>query len=103
MIIWPLRGSEGNSFSTTNCPGLPYFLEEPEDKAVPANTPFNLSCQAQGPPDPVNLLWLQDAVPLVPITGHSSQHRLQAPGESKSGDQSRGLRALYSLWLTTCP
>ncbi|XP_035292416.1 tyrosine-protein kinase receptor UFO isoform X1 [Cricetulus griseus] len=64
--------------------GLPYFLEEPEDKAVPANTPFNLSCQAQGPPDPVNLLWLQDAVPLVPITGHSSQHRLQAPGLNKT-------------------
>ncbi|EGV94946.1 Heterogeneous nuclear ribonucleoprotein U-like protein 1 [Cricetulus griseus] len=72
------------SLETPCPPGLPYFLEEPEDKAVPANTPFNLSCQAQGPPDPVNLLWLQDAVPLVPITGHSSQHRLQAPGLNKT-------------------
>ncbi|XP_059135788.1 tyrosine-protein kinase receptor UFO isoform X4 [Peromyscus eremicus] len=64
--------------------GLPYFLEEPEDKAVPANTPFNLSCQAQGPPEPVNLLWLQDAVPLSPIISHSSQNSLQAPGLNKT-------------------
>ncbi|XP_029412991.1 tyrosine-protein kinase receptor UFO isoform X3 [Nannospalax galili] len=64
--------------------GLPYFLEEPEDKAVPANTPFNLSCWAQGPPEPVNLLWLRDAVPLVPATGHSSQYNLHAPGLNKT-------------------
>lgn len=32
--------------------GLPYFLEEPEDRTVVANTPFNLSCRAQGPQSP---------------------------------------------------
>ncbi|GAB1291749.1 Tyrosine-protein kinase receptor UFO [Apodemus speciosus] len=30
--------------------GLPYFLEEPEDKAVPANTPFNLELPGPGAP-----------------------------------------------------
>ncbi|XP_044524524.1 tyrosine-protein kinase receptor UFO [Gracilinanus agilis] len=45
--------------------GLPYFLEEPGDMTVPADTSFNLSCQAQGPPDPVNLLWLRDGAPLA--------------------------------------
>lgn len=63
-------------------PGLPYFLEEPEDRAVTANTPFNLSCQAQGPPEPVDLLWLQDAVPLAPATSRGPQHMLRVPGES---------------------
>ncbi|XP_004648537.1 tyrosine-protein kinase receptor UFO isoform X2 [Octodon degus] len=64
--------------------GLPYFVEEPEDRTVTANTPFNLSCWAQGPPEPVHLLWLQDAVPLVPSSGHSPQHSLQVPGLSKT-------------------
>ena len=47
-----------------------------------ANTPFNLSCRAQGPPEPVDLLWLQDAISLVPAMDHSSQHTLRVPGES---------------------
>ncbi|XP_006900974.1 PREDICTED: tyrosine-protein kinase receptor UFO isoform X1 [Elephantulus edwardii] len=62
--------------------GLPNFLEEPEDRTVVANTPFNLSCLAQGPPEPVNLLWLQDAAPLD--TGHGSQHILQVRGLNKT-------------------
>ncbi|XP_027998435.1 tyrosine-protein kinase receptor UFO isoform X2 [Eptesicus fuscus] len=64
--------------------GLPYFLEEPEDRTVTANTPFNLSCRAQGPPEPVDLLWLQDAVPLAPATGHTPQHILRVPGLNKT-------------------
>uniref|UniRef100_A0A9L0S0E1 receptor protein-tyrosine kinase n=1 Tax=Equus caballus TaxID=9796 RepID=A0A9L0S0E1_HORSE len=64
--------------------GLPYFLEEPEDRAVTANTPFNLSCRAQGPPEPVDLLWLQDTVSLAPATGHGPQHMLRVPGLNKT-------------------
>ncbi|XP_036264030.1 tyrosine-protein kinase receptor UFO isoform X3 [Pipistrellus kuhlii] len=64
--------------------GLPYFLEEPEDRTVTANTPFNLSCRAQGPPEPVNLLWLQDAVPLSLTMGHTPQHILRVPGLNKT-------------------
>uniref|UniRef100_A0A8C0AGI2 Tyrosine-protein kinase receptor UFO n=1 Tax=Bos mutus grunniens TaxID=30521 RepID=A0A8C0AGI2_BOSMU len=59
--------------------GLPYFLEEPEDRTVVANTPFNLSCRAQGPPEPVDLLWLQDAVSLASAMDHSPQHTLRIP------------------------
>lgn len=64
--------------------GLPYFLEEPEDRTVAANTPFNLSCQAQGPPEPVDLLWLQDAVPLATAPGHGPQRNLHVPGLNKT-------------------
>lgn len=46
-----------------------------------ANTPFNLSCRAEGPPEPVDLLWLQDAVPLPLATTHSAQHTLRIPGK----------------------
>lgn len=89
--------------------GLPYFLEEPEDKAVPANTPFNLSCQAQGPPEPVTLLWLQDAVPLAPVTGHSSQHSLQTPGLNKTSSFSceahnaKGVTTSRTATITVLP
>ncbi|XP_055556420.1 tyrosine-protein kinase receptor UFO-like [Falco cherrug] len=44
--------------------GLPFFVEEPQDLEVGVDTPFNLSCSARGPPEPVRLLWLQDGTPL---------------------------------------
>ncbi|KAK9394371.1 tyrosine-protein kinase receptor UFO [Crotalus adamanteus] len=44
--------------------GLPLFSEEPQDLEITADTPFNLSCRAQGPPDPVLVIWLQDSVPV---------------------------------------
>ncbi|XP_010565493.1 PREDICTED: cytochrome P450 2C14-like [Haliaeetus leucocephalus] len=44
--------------------GLPFFLEEPQDLDVGVDTPFNLSCSARGPPEPVRLLWLRDGAPL---------------------------------------
>ncbi|XP_015282747.1 PREDICTED: tyrosine-protein kinase receptor UFO [Gekko japonicus] len=44
--------------------GLPFFADEPEDMEVTAGTPFNLTCGAQGPPEPVQVIWLQDSVPL---------------------------------------
>lgn len=89
--------------------GLPYFLEEPEDKAVPANTPFNLSCQAQGPPEPVTLLWLRDAVPLTPVAGPSSQGSLQAPGLNKTSSFSceahnaKGVTTSRTATITVLP
>lgn len=87
------RGIRGTPAFTTAPPGLPYFLEEPEDRTVVANTPFNLSCRAQGPPEPVDLLWLQDAVSLASAMDHSPQHTLRVPGESRdvisSGQRAR--------------
>ncbi|XP_053253776.1 tyrosine-protein kinase receptor UFO isoform X1 [Podarcis raffonei] len=47
-----------------NLEGLPFFTEEPQDLEVTVNTPFNLSCRAQGPPEPVRVIWLQDSAPL---------------------------------------
>ncbi|KAH1181261.1 hypothetical protein KIL84_002195 [Mauremys mutica] len=44
--------------------GLPFFSEEPQELEVAADTPFNLSCSAQGPPEPVQIIWLQDGAPL---------------------------------------
>ncbi|KAM6912838.1 tyrosine-protein kinase receptor TYRO3 [Xenentodon cancila] len=37
--------------------GVPHFLQEPRDVATFPNAPFNLSCGAVGPPEPVKVLW----------------------------------------------
>ncbi|KAG7462710.1 hypothetical protein MATL_G00187710 [Megalops atlanticus] len=38
--------------------GLPTFTRHPKDANVTRNSPFNLSCAAEGPPDPVHIVWL---------------------------------------------
>lgn len=89
--------------------GLPYFLEEPEDRTVAANTPFNLSCQAQGPPEPVDLLWLQDAVPLATAPGHGPQRNLHVPGLNKTSSFSceahnaKGVTTSRTATITVLP
>ncbi|KAJ7341214.1 hypothetical protein JRQ81_005063, partial [Phrynocephalus forsythii] len=37
--------------------GLPYFIKQPEGLNVSRNTPFNLTCHAVGPPEPVEIRW----------------------------------------------
>ncbi|XP_060030997.1 tyrosine-protein kinase receptor TYRO3 isoform X2 [Erinaceus europaeus] len=37
--------------------GVPFFTVEPKDLAVPPNAPFQLSCAAVGPPEPVTIVW----------------------------------------------
>uniref|UniRef100_A0A4W6FDE3 Tyrosine-protein kinase receptor TYRO3 n=1 Tax=Lates calcarifer TaxID=8187 RepID=A0A4W6FDE3_LATCA len=37
--------------------GVPHFLQEPQDVATFPNAPFNLTCAAIGPPEPVEVLW----------------------------------------------
>ncbi|PWA29821.1 hypothetical protein CCH79_00007760 [Gambusia affinis] len=37
--------------------GVPHFIQEPQDVATFPSVPFNLSCAAVGPPDPVEVLW----------------------------------------------
>uniref|UniRef100_A0A7N5JGR0 Tyrosine-protein kinase receptor TYRO3 n=1 Tax=Ailuropoda melanoleuca TaxID=9646 RepID=A0A7N5JGR0_AILME len=37
--------------------GVPFFTVEPKDLAVPPNAPFQLSCEAVGPPEPVTIVW----------------------------------------------
>uniref|UniRef100_A0AAQ6A0G5 receptor protein-tyrosine kinase n=1 Tax=Amphiprion ocellaris TaxID=80972 RepID=A0AAQ6A0G5_AMPOC len=43
--------------------GLPTFLQQPEDKNITRDTSFTLSCEAVGPPDPVQIRWLRDGLP----------------------------------------
>uniref|UniRef100_A0A8C2SEQ2 Tyrosine-protein kinase receptor UFO n=1 Tax=Capra hircus TaxID=9925 RepID=A0A8C2SEQ2_CAPHI len=89
--------------------GLPYFLEEPEDRTVVANTPFNLSCRAQGPPEPVDLLWFQDVVSLASATDHSPQHILRVPGLNKTASFSceahnaKGITTSRTATITVLP
>ncbi|XP_021556458.1 tyrosine-protein kinase receptor UFO isoform X2 [Neomonachus schauinslandi] len=89
--------------------GLPYFLEEPEDRTVAANTPFNLSCRAQGPPEPVDLFWLQDAVPLPLATSHGPQQTLRVPGLNKTSSFSceahnaKGVTTSRTATITVLP
>ncbi|KAK5886881.1 hypothetical protein CesoFtcFv8_017870 [Champsocephalus esox] len=37
--------------------GVPHFVQEPQDVATFPNVPFNLTCDAVGPPEPVEVLW----------------------------------------------
>lgn len=37
--------------------GVPFFTVEPKDLAVLPNAPFQLSCEAVGPPEPVTIIW----------------------------------------------
>lgn len=69
-------------------PGLPFFSEEPQDLEVAADTPFNLSCSAQGPPEPVRVIWLQDGAPLNSLVDPMAQapSMLAVSGECGGGD-----------------
>ncbi|XP_056148384.1 tyrosine-protein kinase Mer [Lampris incognitus] len=42
--------------------GLPTFIRQPEDRNVTRHTPFVLSCEAVGPPNPVHIRWLRDGI-----------------------------------------
>ncbi|XP_060704969.1 tyrosine-protein kinase Mer [Hemiscyllium ocellatum] len=40
--------------------GLPSFIQEPESKNVTRDASFNLTCEAVGPPYPVDIYWLRN-------------------------------------------
>ncbi|XP_041714976.1 tyrosine-protein kinase Mer [Coregonus clupeaformis] len=42
--------------------GLPTFTRQPDDRNVTRNSPFNLSCEAVGPPNPIMIHWLRNGV-----------------------------------------
>ncbi|XP_074502377.1 tyrosine-protein kinase Mer [Sebastes fasciatus] len=48
---------------TIEVEGLPTFIHQPEDTNVTRNSRFVLSCEAVGPPDPVQIRWLRDGLP----------------------------------------
>ncbi|NXN86442.1 MERTK kinase, partial [Bombycilla garrulus] len=62
--------------------GLPHFIRQPEQLNVTRNSPFNLTCQAVGPPEPVEIYWFQNNVQLNKEP-HISPSVLTVPGLSK--------------------
>ncbi|NWQ84174.1 MERTK kinase, partial [Columbina picui] len=60
--------------------GLPHFIRQPEKLNVTRNSPFNLTCQAVGPPEPVEIYWFRNNVRLNEKP-HISPSVLTVPGE----------------------
>ncbi|KAJ8291135.1 hypothetical protein GJAV_G00021780 [Gymnothorax javanicus] len=62
--------------------GVPHFVVEPQDVATFPGVPFNLSCAAVGPPEPVEVLWwlggVQEGDP------RSSPSVISVPGVTES-------------------
>nr|XP_055026357.1 tyrosine-protein kinase Mer [Misgurnus anguillicaudatus] len=52
--------------------GLPTFTKQPSDVNVTRNTPFTLTCEAVGPPNPVTIKWLHKGKPLEESNEYSS-------------------------------
>ncbi|NXT68687.1 MERTK kinase, partial [Chaetops frenatus] len=59
--------------------GLPHFIRQPQQLNVTRNSPFNLTCQAVGPPEPVEIYWFQNNVQLNQKP-HISPSVLTVPG-----------------------
>nr|XP_025037297.1 tyrosine-protein kinase Mer isoform X1 [Pelodiscus sinensis] len=59
--------------------GLPHFLRQPQRLNVTRNQPFNLTCQAVGPPDPVEIYWVWNSS-RVSDQPHMSPSVLTVPG-----------------------
>ncbi|XP_049652539.1 tyrosine-protein kinase receptor UFO isoform X2 [Accipiter gentilis] len=91
--------------------GLPFFLEEPQDLEVGVDTPFNLSCGARGPPEPVRLLWLRDGAPLNSLLDPLARapSTLLVPGLNRSSSFSceahnaRGVTTSRTATVTVVP
>ncbi|NWI09117.1 MERTK kinase, partial [Crypturellus soui] len=59
--------------------GLPHFIRQPEKLNVTKNSPFNLTCQAVGPPEPVEIYWFWNNIQ-VNAKPHISPSVLTVPG-----------------------
>ncbi|KAM9017312.1 tyrosine-protein kinase Mer isoform 2-T3 [Ara ararauna] len=59
--------------------GLPHFIRQPEKLNVTRNSPFNLTCQAVGPPEPVEIYWFRNNI-RVNEKPHISPSVLMVPG-----------------------
>ncbi|NXS54339.1 MERTK kinase, partial [Brachypteracias leptosomus] len=62
--------------------GLPHFIRQPQRLNVTKNSPFNLTCQAVGPPEPVEIYWFRNNVQ-VNQEPHISPSVLTVPGVSE--------------------
>ncbi|KAF1595458.1 UNVERIFIED_CONTAM: Tyrosine-protein kinase receptor UFO, partial [Eudyptes pachyrhynchus] len=106
----PPLGTPGTPL-TPPPPGLPFFSEEPQDLEVGVDTPFNLSCGARGPPEPVRLLWLRDGAPLNSLLEPLARapSTLLVPGLNRSSSFSceahnaRGVATSRTATVTVVP
>ncbi|NXJ69968.1 MERTK kinase, partial [Rostratula benghalensis] len=62
--------------------GLPHFIHQPEKLNVTKNSPFNLTCHAVGPPEPVEIYWFRNNA-RVNEKPHISPSVLTVPGLSE--------------------
>ncbi|NXN30780.1 MERTK kinase, partial [Nycticryphes semicollaris] len=62
--------------------GLPHFIHQPEKLNVTKNSPFNLTCHAVGPPEPVEIYWFRNNAQ-VNEKPHISPSVLTVPGLSE--------------------
>lgn len=70
----------GNPLLPCVPPGLPHFIHQPEQLNVTRNSPFNLTCHAVGPPDPVEIYWFQNNIQ-INQKPHISPSVLTVPGK----------------------
>uniref|UniRef100_A0A672IYP0 receptor protein-tyrosine kinase n=1 Tax=Salarias fasciatus TaxID=181472 RepID=A0A672IYP0_SALFA len=64
--------------------GLPHFSVEPQHMSVVANVSLSLSCVAHGPPEPVRVIWLQDAPLMAQTKPANKQPPLREPGLNRT-------------------
>jgi len=79
---WSRAAELSESFASLLCicAGLPHFIQQPEKLNVTRNSPFNLTCQAVGPPEPVEIYWFRNNVQLN-MKPYISPSVLTVPGE----------------------
>uniref|UniRef100_A0A8C7W6U7 Tyrosine-protein kinase receptor TYRO3 n=1 Tax=Oncorhynchus mykiss TaxID=8022 RepID=A0A8C7W6U7_ONCMY len=81
--------------------GVPNFILEPQDVATFPMVPFNLTCAAVGPPDPVEVLWWLGGVQKGDAT--SSPSVLRVNGESLLGCFSLVFPQIRASFLPAAP
>lgn len=76
--------------------GVPHFLLEPSDVAAFAGEPFNLTCAARGPPDPVEVLWW--------LGGEQRSDFMPSPSVlSVKGEMHQSLNQVCPVCCRPCP
>ncbi|KAG7277781.1 hypothetical protein CRUP_023069, partial [Coryphaenoides rupestris] len=81
------RGGAGGGVHQTpgQSDGVPHFLQDPQDVSTLPGVPFDLTCSAVGPPEPVEVVWWVGGVAMDPSPSPSpSPSVLHVPGVNAS-------------------
>lgn len=93
------RLSVSNKFIESNSinlvvEGLPTFIIQPSDVNITRNTPFTLTCEAVGPPNPVTIKWLHkgkrflesnQSSSIIPIEGVDAPTQFSCEAHNEKG------------------